>query len=56
VGQAEEWFVALRRLGRDVEFVRYPGSSHLFILNGRPSHRTDYNQRVVDWVSRYVTA
>ncbi len=53
VSQAEEWFVTLRRLGRTVEMVRYPGGSHLFIVNGLPSHRIDYSRRVVDWVTRY---
>ena len=52
VGQAEEWFVSLRRRGVETEFVRYPGASHLFILSGRPSHRIDYNQRIEDWVTR----
>ena len=36
------------------EFVRYPGGSHLFIVNGRPSHRVDFNARIVDWVTRYT--
>src|SRR3984957_11667314 len=53
VGQAEQWHVALRELGVDTQLVRYPGASHLFILNGAPSHRIDYNQRVVDWVEQY---
>lgn len=54
VGQAEEWFVALRRRGVEVEFVRYPNASHLFILLGRPSHRIDYNKRIADWVTRHA--
>lgn len=54
VGQAEEWFIALRRRGVDCELVRYPGASHLFILSGRPSHRIDYNQRIADWLTRYI--
>ena len=33
----------------------YPDSSHLFILNGRPSHRRDYGHRILDWTERYVT-
>ena len=56
VGQAEEWHVALRELGVDTELVRYPGASHLFILDGMPSHRIDYNQRVVDWVEQYASS
>jgi dipeptidyl aminopeptidase/acylaminoacyl peptidase len=55
VGQAEEWFVALRRRGEEVELVRYPGASHLFILTGRPSHRIDYNERIADWVTRHCS-
>ena len=56
VGQAEQWFTALRTLGREVELVLYPGASHLFVLNGRPSHRADWNRRVIDWVTRHTTA
>jgi dipeptidyl aminopeptidase/acylaminoacyl peptidase len=55
VGQAEQWHVALRELGVDTQLVRYPGASHLFILDGLPSHRIDYNQRVVDWVEQYAS-
>jgi dipeptidyl aminopeptidase/acylaminoacyl peptidase len=55
VGQAEQWHVALRELGTDTQLVRYPGASHLFILDGTPSHRIDYNQRVVDWVEQYAS-
>jgi dipeptidyl aminopeptidase/acylaminoacyl peptidase/CubicO group peptidase (beta-lactamase class C family) len=55
VGQAEQWHVALRELGVDTQLVRYPGASHLFILDGTPSHRIDYNRRVVDWVEQYAS-
>jgi dipeptidyl aminopeptidase/acylaminoacyl peptidase len=55
VGQAEQWHSALRELGVDTQLVRYPGASHLFILDGMPSHRIDYNQRVVDWVEQYAS-
>lgn len=55
VGQAEEWFALLRGQKTEVEMVRYPGASHLFILAGRPSHRVDYNKRVVEWVTSHVT-
>lgn len=48
-GQAEQWFSALRSRGVPAQLVFYPGSSHLFILDGRPSHRADYSKRYVDW-------
>ncbi|MGH3388104.1 MAG: serine hydrolase, partial [Actinomadura sp.] len=56
VGQAEQWFTALREQGVPSRLVLYPGGSHLFILNGTPSHRVDWNRRVVDWVERYAGA
>ncbi|WP_086824524.1 S9 family peptidase [Allokutzneria sp. NRRL B-24872] len=55
IGQAEQWFTALRVRGVPTRLVRYPGASHLFLLNGRPSHRSDYNRRLVDWVEEHVT-
>ncbi|HEY7174811.1 MAG TPA: S9 family peptidase, partial [Micromonosporaceae bacterium] len=54
VGQAEQWYTALRERGVPTRLVLYPDASHLFILNGPPSHRMDYNRRVVDWVQRYA--
>ncbi|MCA1711816.1 MAG: S9 family peptidase, partial [Actinobacteria bacterium] len=56
VGQAEQWFTALRTLGREVEMVLYPGASHLFVVQGRPSHRADWNRRVTDWVTGHAPA
>ena len=50
IGQAEEWFSALRARGIETELVRYPGGSHLFILNGPPSQRIDWCRRLVEWV------
>lgn len=55
VGQAEQWFTALRTLGREVEMVLYPEGSHLFILSGRPSHRADWSSRIVEWVTRHTS-
>jgi dipeptidyl aminopeptidase/acylaminoacyl peptidase len=55
VGQAEEWFTALRVRRQDVEFVRYPGGSHEFVLSGRPSHRIDFGQRLVDWAIAHTS-
>ncbi|WP_217370611.1 S9 family peptidase [Nonomuraea antri] len=55
VGQAEQWFHALRARGVPVRLVRYPGASHLFVLTGRPSHRADYSRRLVDWVTGHTS-
>ncbi|MFD4637723.1 serine hydrolase [Lentzea sp. NPDC058436] len=54
VGQAEQWFTGLRQNGVPTELVLYPDESHLFILTGKPSHREDFNRRVVDWVREHA--
>ena len=56
IGQGEEFFAGLVAAGNvPTEFVRYPGGSHMFIAQGRPSHRVDFNRRVVDWVTRHAS-
>ena len=54
VGQAEQWFTALRERGVPTEMVLYPGGGHSFILTAPPSHRLDFNRRVVEWVERFT--
>ncbi|MFF9508326.1 prolyl oligopeptidase family serine peptidase [Streptomyces sp. NPDC014724] len=54
VGQAEQWFHALRTRDVPVRLVVYPGSSHLFLLDGRPSHREDYSRRLIEWVTTHT--
>lgn len=56
IGQGEEFFTGLVAAGKvPTEFVRYPGGSHMFIAQGRPSHRVDFNRRVVDWITRHTS-
>jgi dipeptidyl aminopeptidase/acylaminoacyl peptidase/CubicO group peptidase (beta-lactamase class C family) len=54
IGQAEQWHTALRERGVPTRLVLYPDASHLFILGGKPSHRIDFNRRVLDWVEQYA--
>jgi len=48
IGQSEELFAVLKRLGREVEFVRYPGGFHTYVTHA-PSQRVDAFRRTVDW-------
>ncbi|MBO0831112.1 MAG: serine hydrolase, partial [Actinobacteria bacterium] len=54
VDQAKQWHTALRERGVPTRLVLYPEGSHLFILEGKPSHRLDFNRRVADWVEQYA--
>ena len=54
IEQSEQYFVALKRLGKEVEFVRFPGSGHGFLLDGHPNLREEYLSRMLDWFDRHV--
>ena len=55
LGQTEELFAGLVRCSRvETEMVVYPGGSHGMAKSGKPSHRRDYHQRIVDWVERHA--
>ncbi len=51
---AEGLFVALRRLRREVQMVRYPRDGHELSRSGEPKHRIDRLERIVDWFDRHV--
>ena len=51
---AEGLFVALRRLGRVVQLVRYPREGHELSRSGEPKHRVDRLERIVGWFDRYL--
>ena len=51
---AEGLFVALRRLRREVELVRYPRDGHELSRSGEPKHRIDRLNRIADWFDKYV--
>ena len=50
----EQFFVALRQLGRTVEYVLYPDEYHVYAAAGRPDRRIDRNRRILDWFDRYL--
>lgn len=54
IGQGEQMFVALKKAGCEVEFVRYPGEAHLFLRIGAPEHRADFLARVLAWFKHYL--
>jgi dipeptidyl aminopeptidase/acylaminoacyl peptidase len=54
IEQAEYLFTALRILGREVEFVRFPGESHELTRSGSPFHRVTRFEILLDWFGRYL--
>ena len=52
VEQADALFVALRLLGKDVEYVRFPAESHELTRSGSPKHRIQRAEIILDWFGR----
>jgi dipeptidyl aminopeptidase/acylaminoacyl peptidase len=52
----EQFFIALRHLGRPVEYVLYPDESHNYQATGRPDRRIDRMTRMLDWFDRHLVA
>lgn len=53
LGQGEELFAALKTIGVETEFVRYPGCNHGFPWMGHPVYRIDFHSRSREWFRRH---
>jgi dipeptidyl aminopeptidase/acylaminoacyl peptidase len=54
IEQGEQLFVFLKRLGRTVEFVRFPNENHELSRAGQPKHRVQRLEYNLDWWGRYL--
>jgi dipeptidyl aminopeptidase/acylaminoacyl peptidase len=50
----EQFYVALRHLRREVEYVLYPDESHVYASAGRPDRRIDRMERVLAWFATHL--
>jgi dipeptidyl aminopeptidase/acylaminoacyl peptidase len=55
ITQAEEIFQHLKLLGKEVEFLRYPGGFHILDFHA-PSQDLDYMQRANAWFASHAAA
>ncbi|TME60249.1 MAG: S9 family peptidase, partial [Chloroflexi bacterium] len=49
IEQAEQLFTALKVLGKEAVFVRYPEDNHDLTRGGQPRHRVDHCERIANW-------
>jgi len=56
ISQAEELFVAMRLLGKDVTFYRFPGEDHELSRTGSPVHRLQRAEIILDFFARHLGA
>lgn len=55
INQAEELFVTLRLLGKDVVFYRFPAETHELSRSGSPVHRRQRFEILLDWFTSKLT-
>ena len=51
ITQAEEFYIALQKLGVPARFVRYPNEGHGV---RQPQHRDHYNREIMSWFEKYL--
>jgi dipeptidyl aminopeptidase/acylaminoacyl peptidase len=56
IEQAEQLFVALQQMRREVRFVRFPGENHELSRSGKPSHRLQRFGYILDWFAEKLAA
>jgi len=55
ISQAEELFVAMRLLGKDVTFYRFPGETHELSRSGSPVHRVQRAEIILDFFTKHLS-
>jgi dipeptidyl aminopeptidase/acylaminoacyl peptidase len=54
IGDGEQWFMALKKMGVPVEMVRYPRSSHGLSRDGEPWLLVDRLERLSTWFQAWL--
>ena len=54
MGEGEQWYMALKKLGVPTELVRYPRSSHGVSRNGEPWLLVDRLERIRSWFAWWL--
>ncbi len=54
VEQADKLYLALRKLGREVRYHRFPGEGHELSRSGSPKHRVQRARLIIDWFRQHL--
>jgi dipeptidyl aminopeptidase/acylaminoacyl peptidase len=54
IEQGEQLFVALKKLRREVRFIRFPGENHEMSRSGKPRHRLERFRHILEWFALYL--
>lgn len=56
IGEGEQLFAALKKLRREVVFVRFPHESHDLSRIGKPAHRVERLRLIVSWLVDHMVS
>lgn len=54
IEQGEQLFIALKRLGKEAQFIRFPGSDHNLSRSGHPHLRVNRLSHIVRWFQEHI--
>ncbi len=54
IEQAEQYFMGLLRNGTTAEMLRFPGEGHEMSRSGKPKHRQERFEAILDWHNRHL--
>jgi dipeptidyl aminopeptidase/acylaminoacyl peptidase len=54
IGQAETWYATVRLAGTAAELLVFPGENHELSRSGRPRHRLQRFEAILEWMGRYL--
>ena len=54
IEQGEQYFMALLRNGTPAEMIRFPDEGHEMSRSGKPRHRKERFEAILDWHGRYL--
>ncbi|GAF22469.1 LOW QUALITY PROTEIN: acylamino-acid-releasing enzyme [Bacillus sp. JCM 19047] len=55
IEQAEQLFIALKRLGKQTRFIRFPEANHELSRSGKPSLRVKRLEAILGWFEEYLS-
>lgn len=54
IEQGEQLFIALKRLGREAQFIRFPGADHNLSRSGHPHLRVKRLSHIIHWFVEHI--
>lgn len=54
IQQAEELFISLKKLRKEVLFIRFPDENHDLSRSGQPRHRLERFRLILHWFAQYL--